>query len=438
MTATEDRLAQALGTAAARFSATPDLEATVARGRSLRRRQVRTTVAAAVVGVAAVAVVALQVQGSSDDSRAAGRTKATLVPISASPLSARGRSAYDSIGSDVFVWGGTATTVDASGHHVGTTSALLGDGAVFHASTNTWQVISRSPLKARQDAVAVTVGRRVLVLGGNTDPLIVNRDNNGLTSEVNLRSGAFYDVATDRWTTIPDAPVCTSEAAVVSGLVLAIGSDCQPDSHTVLASYDPGRSLWTVLATPTWTPVDMVAAPGGVVAYGVRTVGLQQIPVYSRFNVATRRWFALPKVPTLQSGDAVLAGDAGRVLAVARRSSSDSSAEVYALVADSWQRIGAFRASAGANLFPLADVRVTDDAGTLVLREENHLAWFSTATGKQGSVNVFGTDGSVNDPAPAPALAVGNSAYAVWGGRDLDVVPGTKRPLRNGVLITLP
>ena len=441
---TEDRLGAALNMRAAAFTAAPDLPGTLVRARGIRRRRNRRSVAAGMVVVAAVASAVLQLNASPDTDTSA-KLLTTLTPIAAGPLSDRARSAYLSIGTDVYVWGGDRTSVTDGGHLIGQLKGAPGpregtdasgnlnesDGAVYHSTTNSWQLLAPSPLSPRVDPAAVALNGTMLVLGGTSLTSVdLDAQPEGIGLPRYLRDGAVYDPARDTWESIPAAPLCVDRATGVDGLVIAGGTNCsRQNGRPAFASYDPSSKLWTTIAAPGWTLSSLMTYDGAAVAVGVGG----QVAEYSP---ADGRWTAMPAAPTSPGLSLLYASDGGTLVAVAGSLSGGKETTVYALAPQGWHRVARFRQDDGGSLRPDQNP-VAISNGTVLWHEERTIVWVSLSTGRHHSLSVWGLSGSVSDPAWSEPLPVGATRFVIWGGRDGAVFPGTTHLLSSGAVLSV-
>jgi hypothetical protein len=156
-------------------------------------------------------------------------------PFDTGPLPFREWFGATWAGTELIVWGGS--------DHFGMSLAPgAGDGAAYDPATNTWRVLSVSPLPDLYRPSLLWDGSRVLVWG---------------YAMSSLPTGASYDRAADNWTTfaVPPTEVGNSTHAVTawtgreliaadrtSGLTLA------PVPRT--AAYDPDAQSWRLLDDP--------------------------------------------------------------------------------------------------------------------------------------------------------------------------------------------
>ena len=140
-------------------------------------------------------------------------------------------------GTYMLVWGG----IPLPG------SGVLGDGARYDPSTNTWSPISPADAPtARRNHTAVWTGSRLLIWGGS--------QGGPSGTDTVLNTGASYDPANNTWTPLPTAgaPVArTLHSAVWTGTVMVVwgGENQQGIDQRTGGRYDPGTEQWTATTT---------------------------------------------------------------------------------------------------------------------------------------------------------------------------------------------
>jgi hypothetical protein len=139
-------------------------------------------------------------------------------------------------GTDMIVWG---EPVDETGQPDA-------EGAVYNPATDSWRPIADAPLSARTGTTTAPVwtGTEMLVWSGSDRSGTVHAD------------GAAYDPASDRWRTVPPAPIAprAGYAAVWTGTEAlywgGLAGEPVPDDHTGYvdgAAYSPSTDTWQVL-----------------------------------------------------------------------------------------------------------------------------------------------------------------------------------------------
>jgi len=172
-----------------------------------------------------------------------------------------------------------------------------------------WQELAPPPLSPRTNALAVQVGPRVLVLGGNRP------------AHPALRDGASYNLQTGMWQRVrtPVALRSDDDAVAAAGVVVV--------RHRAVGG---ATSWWTLDPTPgTWRRLRHVPRDAGSPsAFGseVYAVAERQVVVYS---AALDRWTPLPtdRVRPRLIGRHVVASRAGVVV---------TGRAGHSLVADRW------------------------------------------------------------------------------------------------------
>ncbi len=128
-------------------------------------------------------------------------------------------------GSKMIVWGGKDI------------STYYNDGSAYTASTNTWSVISASPLSTRSNHACVWTGSKIIIWGG---------ENNGTA----LNDGAIYDVASNTWSTIaslnaPNALYNTRAVWTGTEMILIGGNKSASNTENRIYKYNPTTNLWS-------------------------------------------------------------------------------------------------------------------------------------------------------------------------------------------------
>lgn len=110
--------------------------------------------------------------------------------LPAAPIAPRQGASVAWTGKELIVWGG------ASGPHGG---QLHADGAAYDPAKQTWHLLPPAPLSPRTGQAAAWTGHEMVVWGGYTR---VGANASSVTG-----SGAAYDPATNRWQSLPSAPL---------------------------------------------------------------------------------------------------------------------------------------------------------------------------------------------------------------------------------------
>ncbi len=159
--------------------------------------------------------------------------------IPRAPVPARMASKGVWTGHRFIVWGGYG----ADGPSGEGNRGLLGKGAAYDPTTNSWTALPASPLEAREGHQMVWTDREVLVWGGR----VIN--SSGEPSGGYPRDGAVYDPATNTWRALPAAPasppsLLSANTAVWTGDVALFVGGAETNTEGVGPlglSYAPGR-----------------------------------------------------------------------------------------------------------------------------------------------------------------------------------------------------
>lgn len=150
--------------------------------------------------------------------------EAENVPIDVGPLTPRGGHSVVWSGSEMIIWGGAADE---------NSRTQFDDGAAFNPATNSWRMISPSPLAGRMNHHAAWTGSEMLIVSGR-----------------GRRDGAAYDPVSDTWRQIADAPfsvpyewITEFSSSVWIGDRLVVW-DVQQDA---VAAYSPQDERWEML-----------------------------------------------------------------------------------------------------------------------------------------------------------------------------------------------
>lgn len=192
-----------------------------------------------------------------------------------------------------------------------------------------WTSVAASPLSPREAPLAVTVGERILVVGGSAGPPCP--PNAGCVAPPEpLRDGAAYAPDADAWTSIATAPAPVAagpDNAVVVGETVYLLSTIFPGDGTAVTTflaYDAAADRWAELTPPSggdWRA--LTVAGGQVVAYSgshedptsPEPAAVDPLPADLVYDAAADTWSALPADPLGPSYDRRLIGtDDGAVL----------------------------------------------------------------------------------------------------------------------------
>lgn len=121
--------------------------------------------------------------------------------ITAAPIERRNWPGAVLVGPKLIIWGGCDGPVEA---HTGTSRS---DGAVYDIDQAAWKKTSPAPIEARWAPRAFVWGRKVVIWGG------MGRSSS--EDKFFFYDGAIYDLDTDTWQRIPEAPVTSASARKV-------------------------------------------------------------------------------------------------------------------------------------------------------------------------------------------------------------------------------
>lgn len=254
--------------------------------------------------------------------------------VSRGPLADAGRSAASACGflsAGPPVWTGTRLLVwgearcDASARSI---------GAAYDPDSDSWSSMSPAPITSRTLAAVVWTGTRMLVWGGLTTSL--------RGGDIAAADGASYDPATDRWESIPAAPMAArwqpSYAWVQRRLVIwggESGGNVQnlwgqggpPHPLPDGAAYDPDARSWQALAPaplPARSDAVALATDGGqILVWGGVTGEVNDSTMDTiasdgaLYDLASRRWQLLPPPPVPQPAEQVVSQAVPVAVAVA-------------------------------------------------------------------------------------------------------------------------
>jgi hypothetical protein len=153
-----------------------------------------------------------------------------------SPLTDRAWATYVWTGDEVFGWGGCRAENQQCDE---TNTGLMGDGAIYDPSTDTWRTLPPSPLAPAVHVQAGWTGSEVVVA--------VTEPGSGSTGP----TAAAFDPATNTWRTLPDLPVSRRRYAVstvAGGRFIVWGGSPNTFGEQRYADgaiYDPDTDSWT-------------------------------------------------------------------------------------------------------------------------------------------------------------------------------------------------
>jgi hypothetical protein len=144
-------------------------------------------------------------------------------------------------GTELLVWGGESDD-----------QTLHGDGAAYNPTTRRWRTLPPAPLSPRVQQAGVWDGGEMLIWGGYDQVSPTGHVTNG---------SAAYDPKTDRWRTLPPAPL-SARAQVIAvwtgtSVILLGGDPAVTQDFNSLhdgAAYHPSTDQWTPILPPTPPP----------------------------------------------------------------------------------------------------------------------------------------------------------------------------------------
>lgn len=178
-------------------------------------------------------------------------------------------------------------------------------------SAGSWEQLPDAPLSSRENAVAVAIGDRALVVGGSDASPCPPGADCVIPEEPSLTDGAVYDSGTGQWQGIADAPVpieWAQTAVIGSSAYLWVPDTGRPVSSQAFLRYDMDADEWTELPLPPNGEDDycctIAAAGDRIVAYpGSDELGETADHL---FDPATGEWSELPADPLSQTFDRVM------------------------------------------------------------------------------------------------------------------------------------
>lgn len=174
---------------------------------------------------------------------------------------------------------------------------------------SSWQKLPPPPLSGRIGSLVAAVDDRLIVVGG-WEFLCPPGANCVGPDGPPLSDGAAYDLATERWTAIADAPAgLVGLATAVVGMDVYALSQCDSgprcSAGRALLRYRSDDDEWDTLPAPDWVSNHvMVALADGVVAYS-RSDERGSLPDY-RYYAEESRWDELPDDPISPAFDRFL------------------------------------------------------------------------------------------------------------------------------------
>ncbi|WP_088287078.1 hypothetical protein [Kineosporia sp. A_224] len=175
-----------------------------------------------------------------------------------------------------------------------------------------WVRLPPSPLSARENAAAVWVGGRVLVLGGDTTPCPPNASCVAAPAGTAPREAAAYDPGTATWTRIADPPVDVAfpSTVVVGDRLYLWQQDWAAEGVATGAflTYDAAADRWRTLATPDVGRTGLALTAAGSAVEGYRQSHELGREPDLRYDPAADAWTPLPRDPFPPMFDRTLVG----------------------------------------------------------------------------------------------------------------------------------
>jgi hypothetical protein len=200
-----------------------------------------------------------------------------------------------------------------------------------------WQATDQSPLSPRERAVAVTIGDRVLVVGGSDAPPCPPGGDCSLPEKQPLFDAALFDPLTGEWARTAAAPLrlgghIDARTAVIGDTAYFLAEWYVAETERVqiaFLSYDAVADAWTELPNPpaeAASRLQLTAAGDNLVAYPGshetmdmdRTLTPDQIPPDLLFRPADQSWHELPADPHGPSFDRNLLAVGNRLILLAK------------------------------------------------------------------------------------------------------------------------
>jgi hypothetical protein len=179
----------------------------------------------------------------------------------------RGSAAVVWTGDEVVVWGGSITNPDPDR---GVRWLSLRDGYAYNPATNRWRSVPAAPIGA-SGSIGVWTGQQVLVWGGTST-------RNQGAEEYAQTQGASWDPRTGDWALIPQAPLTELDHFLATGawtgreLVVVTrtgeGAAYNPASESWRAIPPSGWGGWPGGLARVWTGRSLIVLPAGFGAIG--------------------------------------------------------------------------------------------------------------------------------------------------------------------------
>jgi hypothetical protein len=322
-------------------------------------------------------------------------------------------------GTDLIVWGGTASSMALPGSSIDFT---FNDGARFNAATGVWTPLpSANAPSGRYGHSAVWTGTEMIIWGGQ---YVDYSTGTGVTTTLN--TGARYNPLTNTWTPTSTAfgPAArTQHSAVWAGSpvsqMIVWGGNTDGTSLTQLsngARYVPSTDSWTSLSTTNAPNMSMgtSSSSSAVWSGNEMIVFNSSLMNGSRYYPISNSWQTMASTPMGLSmgGPTSLTGVwAGSVMAVFAPGTSPSSGifAFYSPISDYWQ----LSAATGGPVGSLQNISTVWTGASLIVWGGTQMAPF-TYTGGNYSQSTDTWSSLTSSGAPAATFGA-----SVWSGSEL-------------------
>jgi hypothetical protein len=181
-----------------------------------------------------------------------------------------------------------------------------------------WREVSPPPLSPRELPTGFWTGEEVILVGGSDAPPCPPWAECAIPAVPPLSDGAAYDIETDTWRTIANAPVRFSWAqAVVVGPTAYLwipGEPQRPQAPSAFLAYGIDEDRWEELAMPTAEPgwYGLVDAGGRLVAVRSSDEAAERPDLV--YDPAASAWSELPDDPFTPGFDRIAVWDGEELL----------------------------------------------------------------------------------------------------------------------------
>jgi hypothetical protein len=240
-----------------------------------------------------------------------------------------------------------------------------------------------------------------------------------------LRDGARYDPALRRWRPIPDAPTCPS-FGTWTGKELIVGGSCA--NHVVFAAYDLARNRWTTLPAHA-SATGLVSAGGRLYAWSAAT-GRGAI-----YQPGPKQWRALPAISDAALADSQAVAYRNRLAVVGRESEpmfgGRDVGRAAVLGPRSWtSAVGSEEPPLGGSVVASTDGAVLWSSADAFAAEtiDRPMRSFSLVTVGDAPISLDRLGESI--------VGIGYRRFFVWGGRLAGTEKDpTNRPTADGAIV---